>query len=219
MALADHPFTDRFMDRVQVREDGCWEWVGYRDSRYGRFYAGDRAESWAHRNAYLMEHGAGSIPPGMHVDHLCRFTFCVNPAHLEVVTPAENLRRAVEARPKPACGTSAAYWRGCRCDACRETVNTGRSARNRERLASGQYAHGQAGYAIGCRCETCRRAATAATMRSRRKAGVKPFREARHGTIARYTSSAHNCRCDACRAAWAAHQRAYRARKVAERAA
>lgn len=33
------------------------------------------------------------IAPGMHIDHKCRNPRCVNPAHLEPVTPSENMRR------------------------------------------------------------------------------------------------------------------------------
>lgn len=32
----------------------------------------------------------GPIPEGLHLDHLCRVRRCVNPAHLEPVTQAEN---------------------------------------------------------------------------------------------------------------------------------
>lgn len=35
----------------------------------------------------------GPIPEGMQLDHLCRVRHCVNPAHLEVVTQQENMRR------------------------------------------------------------------------------------------------------------------------------
>lgn len=35
----------------------------------------------------------GPIPEGMHIDHLCNNRRCMNPAHLELVTPRENQRR------------------------------------------------------------------------------------------------------------------------------
>ncbi|MGH9151353.1 MAG: HNH endonuclease [Acidimicrobiales bacterium] len=37
-------------------------------------------------------------PEGLTLDHLCRDRRCVNPAHLEPVTVAENLRRGHRAR-------------------------------------------------------------------------------------------------------------------------
>ncbi len=48
---------------------------------------------YAHRWAY--EQARGAIPDGMHLDHLCRNTLCVNPDHLQAVTARENLRRGV----------------------------------------------------------------------------------------------------------------------------
>ena len=45
----------------------------------------------SHRLAYELE--IGPIPAGLEIDHLCRVRNCVNPAHLEPVTHAENIRR------------------------------------------------------------------------------------------------------------------------------
>lgn len=51
----------------------------------------------AHR--YMYEREVGQIPEGMHLDHLCRVRACVEPAHLEPVTPRENAVRAATYYP------------------------------------------------------------------------------------------------------------------------
>lgn len=46
-----------------------------------------------HRIAYELMYGL--IPQGLQIDHLCRVPRCVNPFHLEAVTPAENKARGM----------------------------------------------------------------------------------------------------------------------------
>ncbi len=61
----------------------CWIWKGNMANGYGRF-RGKRA----HRFAYEMQ--KGEIPEGLMVRHLCGNKRCVNPAHLEPGTMADN---------------------------------------------------------------------------------------------------------------------------------
>lgn len=70
---------------------GCWEWLRARHpDGYGAAWDGKRVRR-AHRVMY--ERLVGPIPTGLVLDHLCRNPGCVNPAHLEPVTDAVNLRR------------------------------------------------------------------------------------------------------------------------------
>jgi hypothetical protein len=71
---------------------GCWEWQRKID-KYGYGHVSIDGKLWlAHRAFYALF--KCEIPSGMHIDHLCRNTRCVNPDHLEPVTQAENNRRA-----------------------------------------------------------------------------------------------------------------------------
>lgn len=90
--MAQSTLEKRFWAKVERSDDNsCWLWTGYVLRGYGRFES-----TGAHRVAYELL--VAPIPPGLHLDHLCRVTRCVNPSHLEPVTQAENNRRASAAQ-------------------------------------------------------------------------------------------------------------------------
>lgn len=82
----------RFWNKVKVNpETGCWEWTACKfNTGYGYYWL-DGGGTSGHRAAY--EAFRGVIPEGLHLDHLCRVRNCVNPAHLEAVTPTVNILR------------------------------------------------------------------------------------------------------------------------------
>lgn len=87
---------DRFMSYVQFCPvTGCWWWQGGTSSGkgntapYGSFWCGGATR----RAAIFVCVVTGKMIPGHHVDHLCKQTLCVNPDHLEVVTPSINSSR------------------------------------------------------------------------------------------------------------------------------
>lgn len=71
-----------------------WIWTGSLNAYgYGRVrQRGVHEGAPAHKR--VLEELVGPVPDGHEIDHLCLIHACVNPACLEVVTPAENNRRA-----------------------------------------------------------------------------------------------------------------------------
>lgn len=138
-------FDDDLLHRIMLKVDitGCWEWRGeITNGGYGLI--SHRGKSYGvHRFVYLL--CVGPIPDGYHVDHLCKVRHCVNPDHLEAVTPHENWLRsdaysAVNAR-KTECKRGHPFTpentlvtpvgtRACR--ACRRMLQQGYRARDKE---------------------------------------------------------------------------------------
>lgn len=109
--------AERFWSKVEVDACGCWLWTGGRVGHggYGAFWL-DGRQVTAHIWSFLFFGGA--IPAGYQLDHVrargCRHKHCVNPAHLEAVTPWENTHRAPTAparlnRDKTHCPQGHAY--------------------------------------------------------------------------------------------------------------
>jgi hypothetical protein len=75
--------------------DECWPWAGTKThDGYGTIAAKYRPLRHVYAHRLVFEMYGGVIPDGYEVDHLCRNPTCVNPAHLEPVTHAENMHRA-----------------------------------------------------------------------------------------------------------------------------
>lgn len=81
---------DRIESKINKSET-CWLWIsGINRSGYG-FASWQGKRILTHRLMYELL--VGPVPEGLQIDHLCRNRACCNPAHLEVVTLRENVRR------------------------------------------------------------------------------------------------------------------------------
>lgn len=220
---------ERFLEKVdqngplsEERPDlgPCWLWTAGRSRHgYARFLLSEPREIWAHRVAHILF--KGPIPADWEVDHLCFVRHCVNPAHLEAVVQVVNMRRANLRRPFH--HDHRGYDRGCRCEDCLEGMRAyGREcfARQRSAFKAGQWdgKHGtNHAYSLGCRCDECSAFSKAQTLVYRRKRGVKPKPELRHGTTSMYTS--RRCQCEPCLSNWREYNRKAKARRKARREA
>lgn len=118
---------------VKKSTSGCWHWTGgINKDGYG-IASVDRKPRAAHRVAYERHHGVTLEPRGhpdhRQVDHACHnhsksckgglaclHRRCVNPAHLELVTPAENTEASSSA-------TAHVNRRKTHCSVCGNDLN------------------------------------------------------------------------------------------------
>ena len=100
----------RFLQFIEIDENGCWMWLGATNCGYGVFFDGTRLQR-AHRYAYTK--CVGPVESGLVLDHLCRKRACANPDHLEATTQQINILRGVGATAnnakKTACPRGHAY--------------------------------------------------------------------------------------------------------------
>lgn len=136
------PIRERiFKHSTPEPNSGCWLWLGgICEDGYGKMGAG--RETLAHRLSYIEF--IGPIPAHLEIDHKCRVRSCVNPAHLQLLPHAENVRRRLPYERANSKKTHCKYghpfddvntffelWRGIVMRKCRQC----RNLRQRERYA------------------------------------------------------------------------------------
>lgn len=77
-------------------DTGCWIWQGSISCGYGKLSYNGKSPEWAHRAYYHYVYG--DIPGGQDLHHTCRNRICVNPDHLELLTPRAHGREAEAAK-------------------------------------------------------------------------------------------------------------------------
>jgi hypothetical protein len=115
----------RFREKFILPEnlEDCWIWTAGRfTDGYGSFRGDDGNVTSAHRYAFTKLRD--SIPDGFELHHKCRRPDCVNPNHLEVLSPLEHAATRLHAKTHCPQGheyteANSYYYKGNRaCRAC-----------------------------------------------------------------------------------------------------
>lgn len=87
----------------------CWLWTGAKDPNgYGKFWDGEK-RIYAHRHAY------GPKAEGHLIDHRCHNKSCVNPAHLRLATPKQNMENRSSINVNSKSGVRGVTWYAPTC--------------------------------------------------------------------------------------------------------
>lgn len=99
MHIRNKPHTlESLMERTVPKGD-CLLWQGpTRSNGYGTVVYMGKQRSTHALALHLHAPDKFNFDPGKEVDHTCNERACINPAHLEVVTHQENMRRGRERR-------------------------------------------------------------------------------------------------------------------------
>lgn len=86
-----------FVKKDETKPNGCWIWIGGQTgklgNRYASFYYDGRCAS-AHRWIYQQANNVTLTHEPIH--HKCGNGLCVNPDHLQIVTPEDNIAEMLE---------------------------------------------------------------------------------------------------------------------------
>jgi hypothetical protein len=87
----DEKAKQRFNEKVDnsAGPNACHPFSGSRTKGYGRFWLGGWNEQ-AHRIGWIIGNGE-EIPVGCEIHHSCKNRACVNPAHLQLLSHADNM--------------------------------------------------------------------------------------------------------------------------------